>query len=138
MKVILAFYRYLWFDDSMFCFVIFFLLFFNFLNFYCKANKSHYSVKNCIFLKFFGGIRGFLILTWDLEKKTQENQRSPHTRKRQKCRCSYLCAVALWTPSLWILQTYPFMALSLVILQEWDNQLVKLATSHKAQFSKNY
>ncbi len=44
----------------------FFLLFFIF---YCKTDKTHYAVKNCVFLSFLGGIRGFFILTRDLEKK---------------------------------------------------------------------
>jgi hypothetical protein len=29
-------------------------------------------MKKYIFLKFFGGIRGFLILTWDFEKKRRK------------------------------------------------------------------
>ncbi len=44
----------------------FFLLFFIF---YCKTDKTHYSVKKCVFFSFSGGIRGFFILTRDLEKK---------------------------------------------------------------------
>ena len=40
-----------------------------FFIFYCKNDKTHYSVKNCVFLSFLGGIRGFFILTRDLEKK---------------------------------------------------------------------
>ena len=47
-------------------FVVFFYFFFIF---YCKTDKTHYSVKNCVFLSFLGGIRGFFILTRDLEKK---------------------------------------------------------------------
>jgi hypothetical protein len=31
--------------------------------------KKHYSVKKCVFSKFFGGIRGFFVVTPDLEKK---------------------------------------------------------------------
>ena len=42
-----------------------FLLFFYFL---LQTDKTHYSVKNCGFLSFLGGIRGFFILTRDLEK----------------------------------------------------------------------
>ena len=37
--------------------------------FYCKTDKTYYSVKKCVFLSFLGGIRGFFILTRNLEKK---------------------------------------------------------------------
>ena len=55
------------------CFVSwFFFTFFFFFIFLCKTDKSHYSIKKCIFFKFFCGIRGFLILTWGLEKKRRK------------------------------------------------------------------
>jgi hypothetical protein len=47
-------------------FVVFFYFFFIF---YCKTDKTHYSVKKCVFFSFSSGIRGFFILTRDLEKK---------------------------------------------------------------------
>jgi hypothetical protein len=47
-------------------FMVFFYFFFIF---YCKTDKTHYSVKKCVFFSFSGGIRGFFILTRDLEKK---------------------------------------------------------------------
>jgi hypothetical protein len=37
-----------------------------------QTDKSHYSVKICTFVKFFGRIRGFLILILDLEKKCRK------------------------------------------------------------------
>jgi hypothetical protein len=63
-----------WFDTvkMLFYFIIFFLLFFFFCIFLCLTDKSHYSIKKCFFLKFFDGIRGFLILTWELEKKRRK------------------------------------------------------------------
>ena len=49
-----------------------------------QTDKSHYSVKKCIFLvflKFFRGIRGFLILTGDLERRKTNVHHNP-TRGR--------------------------------------------------------
>ncbi len=43
-------------------FVVFIYFFFIF---YCKTDKTHYSVKKCVFFSFSGGIRGFFILTRD-------------------------------------------------------------------------
>jgi hypothetical protein len=48
------------------------------------------------FLKFFDGIMGFLILTWDLEKKRRKVV-VHHTHRRQHRRGSCFCAAALWT-----------------------------------------
>ena len=67
-----------------------------------SADKSHYSVKNCIFLKFFGGIRGFLILTWDLEKKRRKVvvHHTPTGGSTVVVAVSVPLPYELWTPSL--------------------------------------
>ena len=49
--------------------VEFYDFFYFFFIFYCKTDKTHYSVKKCVFPSVLGGIRGFFILTRDLEKK---------------------------------------------------------------------
>ena len=47
-------------------FVVFFYFFFIF---YCKTDKNIILSRNVFFFSFSGGIRGFFILTRDLEKK---------------------------------------------------------------------
>ena len=50
----------------------FFLLFFFFFAFFNAKLINHIILSRNVFFKFFDGIRGFLILTWDLEKKRRK------------------------------------------------------------------
>jgi hypothetical protein len=53
--------------------MIYFSLFFFFFAFFNAKLINHIILsRNVFFFKFFGGIKGFLILTWELEKKRRK------------------------------------------------------------------